>query len=111
MKFLGPLQMRIMQVMWYADDDYMKARQMWKKLNQNENEPELAYTTVNTVMTSLCKCNFLQRVMIKNSYTYTARLREDQYELQILRYCADAFHNGDIDDLRNEVNFIHLKNT
>ena len=95
MKFLGPLQMRIMQIIWYSDEDYMKARVIMEILNKDTSQPKLAYTTINTVLASLCKYRFIQRVMTKRSYTYIARTREDQYESDIMDYCAAAFHNGD----------------
>ena len=67
-KLLGPLEERVMAVLWRAGEP-LTVRQLLGELNRGPREP-LAYTTVMTVMNRLTEKGALRRQRRGRGYLY-----------------------------------------
>jgi predicted transcriptional regulator len=67
-KLLGPLEAEVMQALWGADEP-LTVRQLLEQLNRGR-KPELAYTTVMTVMNRLAEKGALGRERRGRGYAY-----------------------------------------
>ncbi len=67
---LGPLEAEVMSVMWKADAP-MLVRDVLDRLNR-VRKPQLAYTTVMTVLVRLTDKGALQREVAGRGYAYVA---------------------------------------
>ena len=67
-KRLGPLEARVMEALWKADEP-LTVRELLGRLNRGQREP-LAYTTVMTVMNRLAEKGALRRKRRGRGYSY-----------------------------------------
>jgi predicted transcriptional regulator len=67
-KRLGPLEARVMEALWTADEP-LTVRELLGGLNRGRREP-LAYTTVMTVMNRLAEKGALRRKRRGRGYSY-----------------------------------------
>lgn len=67
-KVLGSLEAAIMKVMWAARSP-LAVRDVLERLNRRRS-PQLAYTTVMTVMSRLADKGILERRLVGRSYVY-----------------------------------------
>ena len=67
-RVLGPLEAEVMRVMW-ATDRRMSVRTVLDRLNAGR-DPQLAYTTVMTVMARLAEKDILRRQLDGRGYVY-----------------------------------------
>jgi len=66
--FLGPLEARVMEVVWSRGDP-VTVRDVYETLRR---ENEIAYTTVMTILGNLHKKSLLKRTQDGQAYVYTA---------------------------------------
>ncbi len=69
---MGSLEADVLQVLWAADG-YLTANDIRGALDY-----ELAYTTVNTILTRLAAKGLVERTRQGRSFTYRAELGEDE---------------------------------
>ena len=105
MKQLGTLQIRIMRFIW-NECDAVTVETVQEGLNAEPKAPELAYTTVGTVMSNLVKAGFLASKKGRSGpkYIFAALLTEEAYLKSQLKQIKNTFFDGDEHDL---CNFIH----
>ena len=71
---LGPLEAELMDLVWKADRP-VAVRELHEKLNHGR-QPELAYTTVMTVMARLAEKGVLRRQREGRGYVYEAAVAD-----------------------------------
>lgn len=101
MKFLGPLQLRVMQQFWFSEKrpEWFTPKQVMEALNNSTTHPTLAYTSVSTVLISLIKSGFLQRqksARYSPAYEFNQIVEAQEYEQSIFIYLTHELHAGDI---------------
>ena len=69
-KVLGPLEADVMEILWAADEP-MTVRQLLERINKRR-KPQLAYTTVMTIMSRLVEKEILSRTKQGRGYVYEA---------------------------------------
>jgi predicted transcriptional regulator len=74
-RLLGPLESEIMAVLWGADEP-VSVRVVLDRLNKRRR-PQLAYTTVMTVMGRLAEKDVLRRVKQGRGYVYEAAVADE----------------------------------
>jgi predicted transcriptional regulator len=85
-KILGPLEAQVMTVVWRAGGP-MTVRDVLNKLNKDPR-PNLAYTTVMTVMSRLAEKEVLRRRAEGRGYVYEAAVG-DAAELAVRNVLRD----------------------
>jgi predicted transcriptional regulator len=99
-RVLGPLEAEVMQAMW-ASGERMNVRAMLDLLNDGRR-PQLAYTTVMTVMARLAEKEILRREMDGRGYLYEAAV-PDAASIAVrgvVRDFGDAAIAGFVDEAR-----------
>lgn len=71
---LGPLEAEVMTILWSASEP-MSVRQVRDSLN-TDRTPELAYTTIMTVLSRLADKEILHRERDGRSYRYRAAISD-----------------------------------
>ncbi len=118
MKFLGPLQMRVMRQMWFDSTLKNQVAQKWvtikfiqQRLNWSSHHPELAYTTIATVVNNLVRAKFMERRKVKGTqvleFQYLASA--ELYEQEMFRYITEHLHGGDENSFFSSVYFFSHK--
>ena len=106
---LGPLEERVMAIMWRADGP-MTVRDVLEELNADRDE-DLAYTTVMTTMARLAEKGLLGRERVGRGYRYEPAV-DDAAEVavrNVVREYGDAAlahfveEVSDDDDLRERL--------
>jgi predicted transcriptional regulator len=69
-KLLGPLESEVMEIIWESGRP-MSVRELLERINDGR-DPELAYTTVMTVMSRLVDKGILRRTRKGRGYIYEA---------------------------------------
>jgi len=105
MKQLGTLQIRIMQQLWGSKDP-MTVDIMQALLNYDKKDPELAYTTVGTVLRNLVKAGFVRSYKGRRGpkHWFEPLVEQDDYIESQLKQLLVEFFDGNEHDL---CNFIH----
>jgi predicted transcriptional regulator len=85
---LGPLQQRVLEYVW--DNPGVTARGCLEALNA-EGGKQYAYTTIKTVLDSLCKRKLVARRRSKTAYHFTARQSQSGLLTQNLRELLARF--------------------
>jgi predicted transcriptional regulator len=99
-RVLGPLEAEVMQVMW-ASGEWMSVREMLARLNEGR-KPQLAYTTVMTVMARLAEKEILRRERDGRGYVYESVV-PDAASIAVrgvMRDFGDAAIAGFVDEAR-----------
>ena len=86
---LGELEASIMDVLWSATEP-MRVREVLDELNQDR---DLAYTTVMTVLDNLHRKGWVVRDMENRAYHYTAASSREEATAQTLRDVLDSTEN------------------
>jgi BlaI family transcriptional regulator, penicillinase repressor len=89
---LTKLELKIMQVIWRCGSSTVTAVQA-------ELEPQLAYTTVQTMLNILERKGKVKRELQGRAYVYSARVSEDKALRQGLRDLIDRMFGGSSEDL------------
>lgn len=95
-KVLGPLETRIMQIVWREKSTTVK--QVHRKLQDSPERADIAYTTVMTTMTRLAEKGILDRKRDGLAYVYTPAVTKDDFETAMVRRVLD----GLMDDYEDE---------
>lgn len=82
---LGELEADIMEYVW--EHGACTVKMVHNHLNE---ERELAYTTVMTVMSRLAEKDLLRREQIGNAYRYQATISSDQFAQQVVSEVLDS---------------------
>lgn len=88
---LGPLQQRVLEYVWAHPG--ATARDCLEELNA-EGARQYAYTTIKTVLDSLCKRKLVSRRRSKTAYHFTARQSQSGLLTQSLRELLARFSLG-----------------
>ena len=89
---LTPLELRIMQVIWaYGPGTVAEV--------QSQLQPELAYTTVQTMLNILARKKKLKRELKGRAFVYKAAVTEDRALEQAVRDLVDRMFGGSTEDL------------
>lgn len=86
MRGFGELEAAIMDVVW-ATPDRLLVRDVWARLNEDR---ELAYTTVQTVMDILYRKGWLTREKDGRAYRYWATASREEYAASLLGQVLQA---------------------
>ena len=89
---LTKLELKIIQVIWRCGSSTVTAVQA-------ELEPQLAYTTVQTMLNILERKGKLKRELQGRAFVYSARVTEDKALRQGLRDLIDRMFGGSSEDL------------
>lgn len=89
---LTRLELRIMQVIWRHGASTVSSV-------QNELEPTLAYTTVQTMLNILERKGKLERELQGRAYVYRAKVSEEKAVGQTLRDMIDRMFGGSSEEL------------
>lgn len=90
---IGPLQIRIMHTIWR--DKSSSVHEVHEQLTKDKSNPELAYTTVLTVMRNLVRRKILdQHKTSGRSHLFTPLMTEDQYKKAMLEQVCSSFFDG-----------------
>lgn len=89
---LTKLELKIMQVIWRCGSSTVGAV-------QEQMDPALAYTTVQTMLNILERKGKLKRELQGRAYVYSARVTEDKALGQGLRDLIDRMFGGSSEDL------------
>ena len=89
---LTKLELKIMQVIWRCGSSTVTAVHA-------ELEPQLAYTTVQTMLNILERKGKLKRELQGRAFVYSARVTEDKALRQGLRDLIDRMFGGSSEDL------------
>lgn len=84
---LGPLEARIMEAIWQLGSGTV--RDVLNALS-SEAAPELAYTTVMTVMGNLAEKGLLQSKLAGRTYVYTPTIAKDEFVRDQIKSVLDA---------------------
>ena len=95
-KVLGPLETKIMQIVWREKSTTVK--QVHRRLQDNPDRSDIAYTTVMTTMTRLAEKGILNRRRDGLAYVYTPAVTKDDFETMMVRRVLD----GLMDDYEDE---------
>jgi predicted transcriptional regulator len=99
-KLLGPLEAEVMKILWKSGGP-MTVRALLERINKGR-DPELAYTTVMTVMSRLVEKRVLARKREGRGYAYQAVV-SDQAELavrNVMREFGDSALAHFVDEAR-----------
>jgi predicted transcriptional regulator len=101
-RVLGPLEAEIMRVMW-ATDGAQSVRAVLDALNRGR-DPELAYTTVMTVMSRLAEKEILRRELDGRGYVYETAVADAAAIAvrNVVRDFGDAAVVGLVDQARTD---------
>lgn len=89
---LTPLELRIMQAIWRAGGGSVAEV-------QSQLEPEMAYTTVQTMLNILVRKGKLKRALDGRAYIYTAKETEERALRQGVRDLVDRMFGGSSEEL------------
>ena len=89
---LTPLELRIMQVIWMQGPGTVAEV-------QEQMQPPLAYTTVQTMLNILARKKKLKRELRGRAFVYRAVVTEDRALGQALRDLVDRMFGGSSEDL------------
>lgn len=78
--FLGPLEKKIMDILWRTQSGSVKT--IWQELKR---EQTVAYTTVLTVLSRLFEKGLLTRQKIGKSFLYTPKVDKSQTVQSVIR--------------------------
>lgn len=92
MEIIGPLQLRIMHFMWTKDS--CTVHDVHDALNAEQDAPQLAYTTVLTVMRNLVRRGILSQNPAGRSHIFSPIIGEMQYKESLLRQICEDFFAG-----------------
>jgi predicted transcriptional regulator len=95
-KVLGPLETKIMQIVWREKSTTVK--QVHRRLQGNPERADIAYTTVMTTMTRLAEKGILNRRRDGLAYIYTPAVTKNDFETMMVRRVLD----GLMDDYEDE---------
>lgn len=88
---LGPLELRIMEVVWHRGPS--NVREVLKVLSA-EDETEIAYTTVMTVMGNLADKGLLQSSQAGRTYIYSAIVTRGEFIRKQIKSVLDTLLDG-----------------
>jgi predicted transcriptional regulator len=92
MELIGPLQLRIMNFIWQKGD--CTVHDVHDALNGTPDAPQLAYTTVLTVMRNLVRRKILSQNPAGRSHVFSPLIGEHEYKEAMLQQICDNFFNG-----------------
>jgi len=95
-KVLGPLETKIMQIVWREKSTTVKL--VHRRLQDNPEQSDIAYTTVMTTMTRLAEKGILNRRRDGLAYVYTPAVTKDDFESMMVQRVLD----GLMDDYEDE---------
>jgi len=97
MDALGPLQLRVMRLMWSSGPTTVHV--VHAALNREAQGAPLAYTTVLNVMRNLARRGFLSQKPAGRSHRFAALIGEESFKRTVLRQVCDSMFAGQIADL------------
>lgn len=104
MDALGPLQLRVLRLMWRRGPATVHAvHALMNREDGQATAAPLAYTTVLSVMRNLARRGFLSLAPAGRSRLFTALIGEESFKLAVLRQVSDAMFAGRIEELLNFV--------
>ena len=89
---MTPLELEIMQVLWETGPANVQTV-------QKELKRELAYTTVQTMLTVLHRKNRVKRTLKDNAYIYRAAVSRDKFTGYAVREFIDRLFGGSAEGL------------
>jgi predicted transcriptional regulator len=87
MKDLGPLEAKVMDVLWDSGGEPLRVRDVLERLPQ---KPARAYTTVMTVLDNLHRKNWVVRHSDGRGYRYLPAQPREQVAAQAMRDVLDS---------------------
>ncbi len=97
MEIIGPLQLRIMNFVWNKGD--CTVHDVHDALNGEPEAPQLAYTTVLTVMRNLVRRKILSQNPAGRSHVFSPIVSETEYKESMLQQICDDFFFGSYEDM------------
>jgi predicted transcriptional regulator len=97
METLGPLQLRVMRLMWTSGSATVHG--VHAALNLESEGAPLAYTTVLSVMRNLARRGFLSQQPAGRSHVFAAVIGEESFKRKVLRQVCDSMFAGQIENL------------
>ena len=97
MEPIGPLQLRVMRHIWSSGP--CTVHQVHEVLNADPKTPDLAYTTILTVMRNLAKRDILEQNPNGRSHIFTPKLSQDEYRCELLSKIADDLFDGKVAEM------------
>jgi predicted transcriptional regulator len=95
---IGPLQVRVMNVMW-ADPLKTSVHSVHKAINDEntaKNEPHLAYTTILTVMRNLSRQGIVTQTRgTTREHVFRTAVSQSDYRKFIAKHVLDLYFGGD----------------
>jgi predicted transcriptional regulator len=101
-RLLGPLEAEVMEIIWSSGQP-MSVRELLERIN-DDREPQLAYTTVMTVMSRLVDKGVLRRTRHGRGYIYeaTASDRAAIAVRNVMRQFGDAAMAHFVEEARTD---------
>ena len=93
MEAIGPLQLRVMHFIW--DNGASTVHDVHQALNQEAGAPQLAYTTILTVMRNLARRKILNQKPSGRSHIFEPLIDEETYKLGLLQQIREDLFAGD----------------
>ena len=95
-KLLGPLQLRVMNMLWDYPGAPFSVNHMHEKLNEYAEHPRLAQTTVGAVMRSLNRIEFTKISLIggDRAFYHKADISREDYLNNLLRHALQDVCGG-----------------
>lgn len=94
MDAIGPLQLRIMHIIWNRGPSTV--HEVHSLLNEEPGAQQLAYTTILTVMRNLSRRNVLKQTPAGRSHVFEPLIDEVTYKLGILQQIRDDLFAGSL---------------
>jgi BlaI family penicillinase repressor len=93
-RVLTPLERRIMRVLWDAG-----AGNVQKVLQGLTEEPQLAYTTVQTTLNVLNRKGKVKRKLVGRAFEYSAIVSQEAADSHAIKDLLQKVFRGSVDDL------------
>ena len=101
---MGPLQLRIMNFIW--EHGMSTVHDVHGALNEDTGSPQLAYTTILTVMRNLVRRQLLSQMPAPHgrSHVFQPTVTADNYRSQLMSDICDAFFDGNTSTMIEAIN-------
>jgi predicted transcriptional regulator len=97
MSELGPLQLRIMRILWKNSSGTVG--EVLEVLNGEPGVHELAYTTVLTVLRNLVRREFVSQTPEGRSHRFRPLIDPAVYRIEALRQLRDRLFDGSLQEM------------
>ncbi len=91
---IGPLQLRVMRILWIQPDSQGTVADVHTKLNEGAVQP-LAYTTILTVMRNLARRKVVTQIPGGRQHIFKTNLTAAEYEVRVVRAMLSEVFSDD----------------